>query len=55
MRDLPFDLTDQDEVGATVTALNDIGPSSVSSVGNGAEIPQRTTPGAPMGLTENYD
>ena len=51
MRASPFNLSDQAEVKATVAAINEVGESDVSSVGEGALIPEKTVPGPPTNLT----
>lgn len=49
----PFNLQGNDQVNATVAAINTFGVSNISAVGNGAVIP--TTPGAPTDLEQDED
>ena len=53
MKESPFNLTEKDSVNATVIAINQVGNSTVSSVGSGAII--IGVPGAPINLVENQD
>ena len=49
----PFNLSYQDQVNSKVTAINSVGDSAVSGVGDGAIIP--TTLGAPQDLIKDRD
>jgi len=51
----PFNLLVGDSVYASVIAINDIGPSPQSAVGNGAIIAISTVPDAPKNLIRDLN